>query len=184
MSTDKSSLDSSSLIHLFKQSSGSGQLKKWVLSRRDSTDLVERLESSLGLTLNLPKSAQANCAEPEDGIVFVGLDSLEFVQAGEKFFPYLGSQGTLALFPGAVVDEGAIKFLLNGADVMRPGVRAMDDWGGAGKMVVVREEKKGRAVAVGPSMVTSSEARDMKKGPCIKNAHHVGDRYWNLHKSL
>jgi malignant T-cell-amplified sequence len=159
-------------------------LKKWVLSHSDSTDLVGRLESSLGLTLNLPKSSQANCAEPEDGVVFVGLDSFEFVQAGEEFFPYLGSQGTLALFPGAVVDEGAIKFLLNGADVMRPGIRKFDDWGGAGKIVVVREEKKGRAIALGPAAVASSEAKSMTKGSCIRNLHHVGDKYWNLHKSL
>jgi malignant T-cell-amplified sequence len=159
-------------------------LKKWVLSRRDSADLVEKLEASLGMSLELPKSAQAKCAEPEDGVVFVDFDGFEFVRTGEKFFPYLGSQGTLALFPGAVVDEGAIKFLLNGADVMRPGVRTLDEWGPSGKIVVVREEKKGRAIALGPSTVSSAEARAMSKGSCIKNIHFVGDRFWNLHKSL
>jgi PUA domain protein len=159
-------------------------LKKWVLSRRDSAGLVIKLESSLSLALNLPKSAQAKCSEPEDGVVFVDLDGYEFVQVGEKFFPFLGSQGTLSLFSGATVDEGAIKFLLNGADVMRPGVRSLDDWGEPGKMVVVREEKKGRAIALGPATVSSAEARGMAKGSCIKNLHHVGDRYWNLHKSL
>ena len=159
-------------------------MKRWVLSRRDSSDLVEKLETSLGFALNLPKSAQAKCAEPEDGVVFVELDGFEFVQTGERFFPFLGSQGTLSLFPGAVVDEGAIKFLLNGADVMRPGVRTLDDWGSTGKIVVVREERKGRAIALGPSTVTSAEAREMSKGSCIKNIHFVGDRYWNLHKTL
>lgn len=159
-------------------------MKRWVLSRRDSADLMEKLETSLGLSLNLPKSAQAKCAEPEDGVVFVVLDGLEFVQTGERFFPYLGSQGALSLFPGAVVDVGAIKFLLNGADVMRPGVRTMDEWGPTGRIVVVREEKKGRAIALGPSTVSSDEARGMSKGNCIKNIHFVGDRYWNLHKSL
>jgi len=159
-------------------------LKKWVLSRRDSIELIAKVESSLGLSLNLPKSAQAQCAEPETGVVFVSLDGYEFVRSGETFFPYLGSQATLALFPGAVVDEGAIRFLLNGADVMRPGMRSFDDWGGVGRMVVVREEKRGRAVAVGPSSVPSSEAKEMTKGSCVKNLHHVGDKYWSLHKSL
>jgi predicted RNA-binding protein (TIGR00451 family) len=159
-------------------------LKKWVLSRRDSVETISKIESSLGLTLDLPKSAQAQCSEPEEGAVFVVLDGYEFVQAGESYFPYLGSQPTLGLFPQAVVDEGAIKFLLNGADVMRPGIRKFDDWGPAGRMVVVREEKKGRAVAVGPSLVSSSDAKEMSKGGCIRNAHHVGDRYWNLHKAL
>ncbi len=159
-------------------------MKKWVLSRRDSVEMISKIESALGLSLNLPKSAQAKCAEPEEGAVFVELDGYEFVKSGDSFFPYLGSQATLALFASATVDEGAIKFMLNGADVMRPGIRKFDDWGGAGKMVVVREEKKGRAIAVGPSLVGSSEAQGMSKGGCIKNVHHVGDRYWTLHKAL
>jgi malignant T-cell-amplified sequence len=159
-------------------------LKKWVLSRRDSAEMISRIEKSLGLSLALPKSAQARCAEPEEGAVFVVLNGFEFVQVGETYFPYLGSQSTLALFPQAHVDEGAIRFLLNGADVMRPGIRRFDDWGPAGKMVIVREEKKGRAIAVGPSVVAGSEVQGMTKGGCVKNVHHVGDRYWNLHKSL
>ncbi len=159
-------------------------MKKWVLSRRDSLKSIQKIESSLSVTLDLPKSAQAQCAEPEQGIVFVSLDSLVFVQAGEKFVPFLGSPEVLALFPSAVVDEGAIRFLLNGADVMRPGIRKLDDWGAVGRVVVVKEEKKGRAIAVGLSTVASSDARSMTKGSCLKNLHHVGDRYWNLHKSL
>jgi predicted RNA-binding protein (TIGR00451 family) len=159
-------------------------LKKWVLSRRDSGEMVSKIESSLGLSLDLPKSVQANCAEPEEGVVFVGLGSYEFVQSGSTFFPFLGSQATLALFPGAVVDEGAIRFLLNGADVMRPGIRKFDEWGPVGRLVVIREEKKGRAIAVGPSAVPSSEAQAMSRGSCIKNLHHVGDKYWNLHKAV
>ena len=159
-------------------------MKKWVLSRRDSAEMVSKIESSLGLALNLSKSAQAQCAEPEDGVVFVSLDGFEFIQAGGAFLPFLGSPGTLALFPAALVDEGAIRFMLNGADVMRPGIRKLDDWGGSGKMVVVKEEKKGRAIAVGTSMVSSAEAQGMAKGGCVRNLHHVGDRYWNLHRSI
>lgn len=159
-------------------------MKKWVLSRRDSAEMVQRIESSLGISLNLPKSAQASCAEPEEGVVFVALDGFEFIQADAAFIPFLGSPTTLSLFPSAVVDEGAIRFLLNGADVMRPGIRKLDDWGPAGRTVVVKEEKKGRAIAVGTSIVPGSEAIEMSKGGCVKNAHHVGDRYWNAHKAL
>jgi len=157
-------------------------LKKWVLSRRDSAETIAKIESVLAVSLNLSKSAQVECVEPEDGAVFMRLDGYEFVKSGETFFPYLGSQAALGLFPAAVVDEGAIKFMLNGADVMRPGIRKLDDWGGVGRLVVVREEKKGRAIAVGTSMVSGSEALGMSKGGCIRNLHHVGDRYWSLHK--
>ncbi|MDA4124279.1 MAG: hypothetical protein OK438_02325 [Thaumarchaeota archaeon] len=159
-------------------------MKKWVLSRRDSVDMIEKIESQLGVELKLPKSAQAQCAEPAEGVVFVDLDSLTFVQSEASFIPFLGSAAALALFPSAVVDQGAIKFLLNGADVMRPGIRRLDDWGGVGRAVVVREDKKERAIAVGVSTVTGAEAKAMTKGSCLKNVHQVGDRFWNLHKTI
>lgn len=159
-------------------------MKKWVLSRRDSSEIISKIEATLGKSLALGKSAQVECAEPEEGVVFVRLDGLELIQSKDRFIPYLGSKEALALLPGAVVDEGAIKFLLNGADVMRPGVRRMDDWGDTGRLVVVREEKKDRAIVVASSMVKGTEAAAMSKGPCLKNLHYVGDRYWTLHKAV
>jgi PUA domain protein len=146
--------------------------------------MVQKIESSLGKALNLPKSAQAECAEPEEGVVFVNLDGLTFVKAGDSFVPFLGSPKVLEMFPSVTVDEGAIRFLLNGADIMRPGIRKLDDWGSPGAIVVVKEEKKGRAIAIGLSTVSGSEASEMTKGSCLKNLHHVGDRYWTLHKAV
>ena len=107
-----------------------------------------------------------------------------FVQKGDEFLPFLGSQETLSLFPSARVDEGAVKFLLNGADVMRPGIRSFDEWGDVGMTVVVREEKKGRGIAVAKSLVKSKEMASLAKGPSLKNVHHVGDRFWNLYKEV
>lgn len=178
-------------------------MKKWVLSRRESSEMVELIESSLGKSLGLPRSAQAECAEPAEGVVFIDLGGFVFVKERKKksqeekqketgsgeerddvFVPFLGSQSVLDLFPSVVVDEGAIKFLLNGADVMRPGIRKMDNWGKAGAIVVVKEEKKGRAIAVGLSTTSDSEASAMSKGSCLKNLHYVGDRYWTLHKQV
>jgi predicted RNA-binding protein (TIGR00451 family) len=159
-------------------------LKKWVLSRRDSLEMIGAVESSLGVHLELSRSAQASCEEPEEGVVFVHLGEMVFVKAGAAFVPFLGSAEALSLFPSATVDAGAIKFLLNGADVMRPGVRRFDGWGDKGRTVVIREEQKGRAIAVGTSTVPSDEASTMSKGVCLKNVHHVGDRFWVLFKTV
>jgi len=159
-------------------------MKKWVLSRRDSVDMVQKIESALSIKLNLSRSDQAICEEPTDGVVFVNFDGLTFVQSEIGFFPFLGSQGALALFPSATVDEGAIKFMLNGADVMKPGIRSFEPWGEAGRTVIVREEKKGRAIAVGRSTVASGEAEAMSRGVCLKNLHYIGDKFWTLHKQV
>lgn len=159
-------------------------MKKWVLSRHDSMDMVGKVEASTGANLGLGKSAHARCEEPTEGVVFVNLDGLTFIQSEERFLPFLGSKETLDLFPSATVDEGAIRFMLNGADVMRPGIRSFDQWGETGRLVVVKEEKKGRAIAIGKATVTSGDALSMTKGICLKNVHHVGDRYWTIHRMV
>jgi len=157
-------------------------MKRWVLSHRDSQETIDRIREKLSVSLDLPRSAQVSAAEPSEGVVFVSLDKrYTFVETGEETVPFLGSQETLGLFPSARVDEGAIKFVLNGADVMRPGIRTFDDFG-AGELVVVREEKKGRGIAVGRSLLSSSEMARVQKGPSVKNLHYVGDRFWNLYK--
>ena len=107
-------------------------MKKWVLSRHDSMDMVQKVEASAGVKLGLGKSAQAKCEEPVDGVVFVNLDGLTFVQSEEGYLPFLGSKEALDLFPSATVDEGAIRFMLIGADVMRPGIKSFDQWGEQG----------------------------------------------------
>jgi len=159
-------------------------MKKWVQSRRESLDTIEAIEAGLGIKLNLQKSSQASCDEPEEGVVFVHLEGLVFVHSKGVYTPFLGSPEVLALFPSATVDEGAIRFLLNGADVMRPGIRKLEPWGEEGKIVVVKAEKKGRAIAIGKSTVQSSDAESMTKGVCLKNLHHVGDKYWTLFKQV
>ena len=158
-------------------------MKRWVLSRHDSQVLIERVRDRLAITLELPHSSQVYCAEPSEGTTFATLESkYTFVQSGEEIIPFLGSQETLGLFPSVRVDEGAIKFVLNGADVMRPGIRSFDAWGRVGRIVVVREEKKGRGIAIARSLVESGEMPRLEKGPCLKNLHHLGDRFWNLYK--
>jgi PUA domain protein len=159
-------------------------MKKWVLSKHDSSELLEKMRSSLSLELSKYRTSQIRCEEPREGVVFSHLDNLVFVQTGEQYIPFLGSAETVSLFPAATIDEGAIKYMLNGADVMRPGIKSFESWGGLDKVVVIREEKKGRAIAIGRSLVESDKMGEISKGACLKNVHHVGDDFWNLYKTV
>jgi len=128
--------------------------------------------------------------EPDEETKFVVIDErFTFVSkgdgtAGSSYLPFVGSAEAVGLFPSVSIDEGAVKYIIKGADVMRPGISKYDDWGEAGKLVVVREDKKGRAAAVGRTAVSSSEMAELKKGNCIRNLHHAGDRYWNAYKTI
>ena len=166
-------------------------MKRQVVSKHDSRDLIADVERSAGIHLDVPRSAQVEILEPDDQTRFVVIDGrFTFVSEGEatagakSYLPFVGSPEAVGLFPSASIDEGAVKYIIKGADVMRPGISKYDEWVEAGKLVVVREDKKGRAAAVGRTTVSSAEMAELKKGNCIKNLHHAGDKFWNAYRTI
>jgi len=157
------------------------------VSKHDSRELIAEIEGSTGVHLEVPRSAQVEILEPDEETKFVIIDGrFTFVSTGTGggYLPYVGSSDAVGLFPSVSIDEGALKYIIKGADVMRPGISKYDDWGDAGKLVVVREDQKGRAAAVGRTAVSSSEMAELKKGNCVKNLHHAGDKFWNAYKKI
>jgi PUA domain protein len=162
-------------------------LKRQVVSKHDSRDLIAEVERSAGIHLDVARSAQVEILEPGDETKFVIIDGkFTFVSGGTGggYLPFVGSPEAVALFPSVTIDEGALKYIIKGADVMRPGISKYDEWGEAGRLVVVREDKKGRAAAVGRTSVASSEMAELKKGNCVKNLHHAGDKFWSAYKTI
>jgi malignant T-cell-amplified sequence len=162
-------------------------LKRQVVSKHDSRELIGEIERSTGIHLDVTRSAQVEILEPDEETKFVIIDGrFTFVTGGPGggYLPYVGSGDAVGLFPSVSIDEGAVKYIIKGADVMRPGISKYDDWGDAGRLVVVREDQKGRAAAVGRTAVASSEMADLKKGNCVKNLHHAGDKFWNSYKKI
>lgn len=161
-------------------------MKRQVVSKHDSRELIAEVERATGARLEVPRSAQVEILEPDEESRFVIIDEkFTFVGGPEgSYFPFVGSHEAVGLFPSVTIDEGALKYIIKGADVMRPGITKYDDWGEAGRLVVVREEKKGRAAAVGRAQVASGEMSELKKGSCVKNLHHAGDKFWNAYRKI
>jgi len=72
------------------------------------------------------------------------------------------------------VDAGAISFVSDGADVMRPGIVEADDGIEAGDLVTVAEETHGKVLAIGRALVDGDEMTG-DSGKVIESIHHVGD---------
>ncbi|MCX9014672.1 MAG: RNA-binding protein [Candidatus Methanoperedens sp.] len=77
------------------------------------------------------------------------------------------------------VDSGAVKFIVNGADIMGPGVVDADPSIKEGDFVIVIEEAHGKALAIGRALVPGNEMAG-KKGKVIKSIHYVMDEIWKL----
>lgn len=79
-----------------------------------------------------------------------------------------------------IVDMGAIRFVTNGADIMRPGIVDVDKEITPESFVIIGDEKYGKPLAIGVAMYSGKEIMEMDSGKVIKNIHFVGDSIWNL----
>ncbi len=95
---------------------------------------------------------------------------------------YLTVYGILKFKPEknkVTVDEGAKEFILNGADVMRPGITQVDENIKKGDFVYIEVENF-MPVAVGIALMNGNEMKTKDKGKAVKNIHHIGDKIWNF----
>ena len=83
-----------------------------------------------------------------------------------------------ALLKKIVVDMGAVKFVVSGADIMRPGIVSIESEISTGDFLVIVDVNNKKPLAVGVSLFSSSEMQDMKTGKVVKNIHFVGDDVW------
>jgi PUA-domain protein len=91
--------------------------------------------------------------------------------------PFLTVQGANAYPPQrnvVTVDAGAVSFVSDGADVMRPGIVSADDSIEAGDLVAVNEESHGKFLAVGRAKTDGSDMVG-DSGKVVESIHHVGD---------
>ena len=75
-----------------------------------------------------------------------------------------------------MVDSGAVRFVVNGADIMKPGIVSADPEIAVGDLVVIVEERHKKPLAVGRALVPGSEMKG--EGKAVKSMHHVGDSIW------
>mgnify|MGYP000017655108 CR=1 FL=1 len=91
--------------------------------------------------------------------------------------PFLTVRGANEYKPQSnvvTVDAGAISFVSDGADVMRPGIVEADDSIEAGDLVAIAEETHGKVLAIGRARVAGSEMVG-EEGKVVDSIHHVGD---------
>ena len=150
-------------------------------SKSDNKKFIQEMPLSESLITKKSKVVQ------EDNKIYID-ETLAFIQdeeiynknkeSNEAWFPSLHIllAGKLSL-PKVVVDKGAIRFVVNGADIMRPGIVKVDDFGN-GDFVVIVDETMNKPLAVGKAMYSSEELRDKKEGKVVLSVHFYGDDYF------
>jgi PUA-domain protein len=148
--------------------------KRRALRRQDARSILEEASKYLtGQSFNLVEEA-----ETEDGVKIFLLDNeLLLFKSEDNIFPTLRCKCVDTL-PAVIVDMGAIPFVCKGADVMAPGITDIKTSFDEGALVVVRDVKHGKALAIGKALKPSAAILAEKKGKVIHNLHYVGDKIW------
>jgi PUA domain protein len=148
--------------------------------RSDEVDeIVTAIEDALGVTVE---------GDAFEDVTFEDSDRRVVLVDGEPhvaFFddePFLTVTGANAFPPErrvVTVDAGAVSFVSDGANVMRPGIVEADDAIAAGDLVAIAEETHGKVLAVGRAEVPGAEMTG-DSGKVVESLHHVGDDLYEL----
>lgn len=150
------------------------------LRRKEVAALKRELEEGLGCTV-FPEDTPVETGEAGDLKVIVAGNIIMGFYADDR--PFLSLRGVLEYSPTryyAVVDSGAVPYVYNGADIMAPGVIAADESIRKGDPVWIKEEKYGKALAVGIALMDGGEMVAATSGKAAKSVLHVGDRIWQI----
>jgi PUA domain protein len=160
--------------------------KRHLLKKREQKDEISRIENEIGSPIErLDAKTQLEGGVLDDGSRILLLDGeIIFFEHGGRMFPALRAllDGLIDV-PKITVDMGAVRFVVNGADIMRPGITEIDDRVKEDGIVVVVDENHGKPLAVGVSKMAAEELRAASGGKVIKSIHHINDDLWVFGKS-
>jgi PUA domain protein len=161
--------------------------KRHPLSSKDLKSILERAKEVCSpLAENIDRKKEIELVELATGEKLYLQDGKPiFIEEGDKLIPSLAMpQALLNSMPEVVVDMGAVSFVVKGADVMAPGIRAVTPGAKPGDVVLVKDEKYSKGLAVGILLMERDEILTKRKGKAVKNVHYVGDKIWNLTKAV
>jgi PUA domain protein len=163
-------------------------MKKIIVKKRHSIRRSQGQELHAKLTEQIGESAKLFPADTIEVLETNANVSLFLVNkkpllmdTGDWVFPTL--KGALQIpFPErrVTVDAGAIPYVVNGADVMRPGIINVSADVKAGAPVQIVEERHGKPLGIGIALLDGPAILASTAGKMVKNFHHVGDEIWNL----
>ena len=83
------------------------------------------------------------------------------------------------ILPKITVDAGAVKFMINGADLFRPGMVEWDEFEKDQFVTIVNLQKA--AMSIGKAILSSNELSD--KGKVTVTVHYLNDEIWKYNQS-
>jgi len=144
--------------------------------------MLKDVKNKLGdySTILNPKSKVEIIETDLDDIILIDGSPMIMMIDGEPFPTLKGALKLDIKSKYVVVDMGAVKFVIKGADIMSPGITDADPNIKEGDLVIIIEETHRKPLATGRSIISGLEMIENTEGKAVKSIHHIGDEIWEL----
>ncbi len=99
------------------------------------------------------------------------------IKIDDIFIPHLNSV-IEDKYPICYIDNGAIPFLLRGADMMRPGIEKIQGEFEKGEIILIKNLNYPKVIGISQSLLSSEEMKSQEKGKSLKVLHYLKDQYY------
>ncbi|MES3161976.1 MAG: RNA-binding protein [Halorubrum sp.] len=140
----------------------------------DIRDIRDAIADQLGVDIDGETFEFVEFVDADYEVVLIDGEPAVFYVDDDPFLTVRGANDYGPKTGVVTVDAGAISFVSDGADVMRPGIVEADAAIREGNLVVVAEETHGKVLAVGRAMTDGDEMVG-DSGKVVESIHHVGD---------
>ena len=158
-------------------------MKVHSLSKREIHEITDHIGRSWPKNSILPMKNLRAYVIDDNKKLLVGNNLIAIQLASDLIIPHLTQHEILNHFASVQVDMNAIKFVCNGANIMRPGITDFSTFKES-EIVLVKDQTHKKELAVCISLVDDENGRKMEKGIVLNNVHYIGDVYWEMKKTI
>ncbi|MBI2565372.1 RNA-binding protein [Candidatus Woesearchaeota archaeon] len=148
------------------------------LNKSEILNLNYELKQQFGISDLFSKKDAVYSVKNKHTILYLNDQPVFFIYE-KKWAPALKLLLQKQVIKTIIVDMGAVKFIADGADVMRPGIVEISGNIKQNDFVVIVDIMHKKPLAVGIALFDSEAMKNMQSGKVVKNIHHVGDELWN-----
>ena len=146
---------------------------KKALRNKEIKELVRHIEEKYSI-----KFSRKEKFELDNEILLINNHPF-FFYYNEKLVPSLKLILENNFLKTITVDMGAVKFVVKGADIMRPGITKIDETIENNELITIIDEKHNKPIGIGLALFSGKEMQRVTSGKVVKNLHYVGDKIWN-----
>jgi PUA domain protein len=157
--------------------------KRHTIRKGQAAEIFSRLREQIGSGSDKFSAETIEILETSnDDLVFYLVNKKPLImEYGGWIFPTLkGAIERPFLERRVAVDAGAIPYVVNGADVMRPGITKVSPDVRANAPVQVVDDRHGKPLAIALALFDAPQILASTGGKMCKKVHFVGDEIWNL----